>query len=466
MKKINRFSSYLKISILLLIATLQSLATYAQNRAPIFKEKDKVAFIGNSITHSGWYHSIIYLYYVTRFPQKRLYIFNNGISGDVTAGVLKRFDSDIMPDNATIATVKLGMNDVQRDLYTGNPNENSYLKAKTRSLYIDNMDQLITRLEKAHIPIVLIMPSRFDQTVESTNENKLGVNDALKSYGKILDSIATARHLAGIVDFNSIMDSISIARQKINPTFTLNRADRIHPLYDGHFIMAYQFLKAQNVSKYVSKFKIDFKSKKANDTVRCTVSDLKFSNKRITFSLLEKALPFPLTAYAKDTSLVPFTNTFNQEIAQFTGLPSLSFFNLLIDGQQVGHYSTEELNIGVNLALNSVTPQHKQAQILAKLNEERRQLLQSTRDILLVQFKYLPEGFEKMDVSERKAFLDKKLEQAKMKSNYAYLKTMFENYVINYGKLDDLKKKANELVDQMYASNNPVAHRYEIVLEK
>jgi hypothetical protein len=37
-----------------------------------FTDGDKVCFIGNSITHGGKYHSLIYLYYLTRFPEKEI----------------------------------------------------------------------------------------------------------------------------------------------------------------------------------------------------------------------------------------------------------------------------------------------------------------------------------------------------------------------------------------------------------
>ena len=50
---------------------------------PVFKEGERVAFIGNSITCGGRYHSYIWLYYMTHFPGMRIDIFNEGIGGDV-----------------------------------------------------------------------------------------------------------------------------------------------------------------------------------------------------------------------------------------------------------------------------------------------------------------------------------------------------------------------------------------------
>ena len=67
-----------------------------------FKEGDRVAFVGNSITHMGMFHHNIHLYHVTRFPDKPLEMYNLGVSGDVTTGVLNRMEDDIMIYKPTV----------------------------------------------------------------------------------------------------------------------------------------------------------------------------------------------------------------------------------------------------------------------------------------------------------------------------------------------------------------------------
>ena len=42
----------------------------AQSAIPPFRKGERVVFTGNSITHGGHYHSFIWLYYMTRFPDK------------------------------------------------------------------------------------------------------------------------------------------------------------------------------------------------------------------------------------------------------------------------------------------------------------------------------------------------------------------------------------------------------------
>ena len=53
----------------------------AQTTIPRFEEGERVVFVGNSITHGGHYHSFIWLYYMTRFPDKPITIMNAGIGG-------------------------------------------------------------------------------------------------------------------------------------------------------------------------------------------------------------------------------------------------------------------------------------------------------------------------------------------------------------------------------------------------
>lgn len=103
-----------KIFLLISVAFISTIV-FSQS---IFKNNDKVCFMGNSITHGGRYHSYIYLYYVTRFPEIRLSFINCGISGDVATGMYGRLEKDIYANSATVATLSVGMNDVNRGLYS------------------------------------------------------------------------------------------------------------------------------------------------------------------------------------------------------------------------------------------------------------------------------------------------------------------------------------------------------------
>src|SRR5580698_7074897 len=82
----------------------------AQTLAP-FKAGDRVAFLGNSITDGGHYHSYIWLYYMTHYPNTRITCFNVGVGGDNVKQMSDRFEYEILTKKPTIMTLTWGMND-------------------------------------------------------------------------------------------------------------------------------------------------------------------------------------------------------------------------------------------------------------------------------------------------------------------------------------------------------------------
>src|SRR5690554_3154150 len=76
-----------------------------------FREGERVVFLGNSITDGGRYHSFIWLYYMTRFPNRNLRVLNAGIGGDTALNMYKRLDGDVFSRNPTMLVVTFGMND-------------------------------------------------------------------------------------------------------------------------------------------------------------------------------------------------------------------------------------------------------------------------------------------------------------------------------------------------------------------
>ena len=151
-----------------------------------FQAGDRWAVIGDSITHGRRYHSFIYLFHATRYPEREFRSFNCGISGDSAAGAVQRFDWDIGVHRPTVATVMLGMNDVGRGLYAPGQSGEA-VEARRRSAieaHLKAMTQLTERLQALPCRVVFITPSIFDQTGALQAENCVGVNDALGLCGE------------------------------------------------------------------------------------------------------------------------------------------------------------------------------------------------------------------------------------------------------------------------------------------
>jgi len=435
------------------------------SKADLFKDGDRVCFIGNSITHSGSYHSLVYLFYLTRFPERKIDVFNCGISGDNVERTLKRFDKDIALHKPTIATIKLGTNDINRSMYVNSTPVKEVEKLKADALYKSNMKELVRKLDSIHTKIIFLTPAYYEEKPMPDMSTALGLNKGFEKYGLFLDSLRV-KYKSGFVDFHQIMDSISIARQLIDPNFTLNRPDRVHPENAGHFVMAYSFLKALNVSPYISKTVIDIKHKKVVQSSNCKVSGLKIRKNEITFRNFENSLPFPVSVYPADTTLVPFTQCFNREILQVNGLSPDKKYLLKIDNIEIVEFTGKQLQCGINLALIPTTPQAIQAEKVAILNEKSRQTASRYRDIKLVEFNNLKPADLKLNTEQLKEIFDKRLKSYEGKSNYGYLKNQFANYIENAPKQNDYLNEIEKLVEEIYRINKPVSHTYSIKISE
>src|SRR5947207_2575157 len=108
---------YKLLPFLIVFAYFVAAPCYAQNTPGLFKNNDRVCFVGNSITHEGDFTNYIALYYATRYPNKKIFFYNAGIAGDEASDMLARMDKDILIHKPTVAVLMAGMNDVRRDLY-------------------------------------------------------------------------------------------------------------------------------------------------------------------------------------------------------------------------------------------------------------------------------------------------------------------------------------------------------------
>ena len=211
----------------------------AQTTIPRFEEGERVVFVGNSITHGGHYHSFIWLYYMTRFPDKPITIMNAGIGGESAWDMKDRLDYDVFNRKPTYVTLTFGMNDTGYDIYMkDNAKELSEQRiAKSLESYREIEERL---LAKNKIKKVLIGGSPYDETSRFNNFILHNKNNAIL---KIIDAQRTSakKNGWGFVDFNQPMREISRKEQEADSTFTFCRIDRIHPDNDGQMVMAICF---------------------------------------------------------------------------------------------------------------------------------------------------------------------------------------------------------------------------------
>ncbi len=458
----------------LLVLTLilfSVLKGYPQTKLKPFAQGDRVVFMGNSITDGGHYHSYIWLYYMTHFPNMRIDCFNAGIGGDVSKQMLERLNTDVFAKKPTVMTLTFGMNDTGYELYPA---------AKADSLYGQKVKvslqsfELIKAELKQHPEIkkVMIASSPYDET------SKIKVRPLLKKNSAMLVIAAEQQKTAkennwGFVDFNTPMTQISQREQRTDSTFTMQDADRIHPTNDGQMVMAYVFLNAQGLAgTKVADVVINTKNNKIERQINCKITGLAANGSTTKFAYLANSLPYPIDtipsgfgrpqrSQAQALKLIPFMNDYDQEILRVKGLDQTKTYALTIDGKAIGTWDGKAYNDGINLAQLTATPQYQQSLAIMHLNEERWEIERRLREYYWIHYSILkPKG---MLFNDSEATMDSLQKYAKKDffvgvTIPTYQKARFKSV------RDAWQKEMDLLTDQIYLINKPVAHNFEIEL--
>jgi lysophospholipase L1-like esterase len=379
-------------------------ATAPPGSAQPFQSGDTVCWVGDSITHGGTYHAIVELFYATRFPDRSIRYYNAGISGDRASGIMSdeayRLNVDILDHKPTVAPIMLGMNDVGRGDYGADKSGPEVDQKRQRSLelYDENMRKLMDSLTKAGARLILIQPSIFDQTttLAGAGFNAIGSNDAIGKCSLKIEQWAKEYH-AGTVNFYGVMNEINEREQKKDPNYTLIGKDRIHPGPVGHFVMAYTFLKAQNMPREVAVIGINAKKETPGTIVNGEVRHIKKSSTGVEFDAFEKSLPLVVPDEAKPAlDLVPFMNELNRETFTVAGLAK-GEYTLKIDNEDVGDFTAAQLSSGIDLAGNPKTPQYRQSAVATRISSDRTKVGAALRDIAAQKYNL---SKAKVDVSD------------------------------------------------------------------
>ena len=452
----------------LLLLGLISLSTQLKASVPPFQHGDRVVFIGDSITHGGRYHADIYLYHATRFPYRPFVAHNCGISGDTAPGTNIRFESDIAVHRPTVATIMLGMNDAYAWAFDPSLALQEKISAQASSYdhYTQAMDQMARTLTEMDCRMVFIKPSIYDQTAVLDQKNLLGKNDQLGRFAEYIDALAI-KYDASVVDFYTPMSVINHVIQASDPSATIVGGDRVHPGIPGHLVMAYHFLKSQNMSPYVSAIQLDAsEGGKIIQLRNCEIhGDLEATADQVSFSATEKALPFPLSpAQLKALDWVPFQHELNRQVLAVDNLPT-GKYALSIDAIKVGEYSSVALKNGINLSANSSTPQYQQALQIKALQNKQLQATSKLRSIALVRHsmvKKIKPAVSEKDHAALTIALATRLNKSKGEQWYKYLRQQADVYLETIQNEDKYKQEEVQWMQKMWQQNQPTTHTWKL----
>jgi lysophospholipase L1-like esterase len=457
------------------VAIAQSSLPEKYGSASAFQDGDRVCFIGDSITAAGIYQQYIELFYATRFPQRKIQYFNCGIGGDTASAIVEAADfrvrHDVLGHSPTVATIMLGMNDINGRLYTKEAMGEDLAARRQAALerYRENLARLVSALTAAGVRVTLLTPSILDDTAVLPGAGTYtGANEALGTCARYVRQAADDAK-AGLIEVHAVMDVLNRAEQARNPSFTILGVgqkqwyDRVHPGPGGHLVLAYGFLKAQQVEGRVSKVMIDAVSGEAFETENAMVTNVNIDNGVVAFDVLAGALPVVLPKDARAAfTLVPFEDEFNQELLAVRGLPA-GTYRVTIDEQAVGSYSAEQLAAGIGLSGNPKTPQYQQSARAAGIGRVRAELGAKVRHLTTFRYGRSKDGKDPLDDDALTEWLLEKLayevHNPPGKGPLASLYTTCLCDLEADGAMEQLHEKLGELLRQ---ACQPVVRQYRV----
>ncbi len=203
----------------------------------LFQAHQKILFIGDSITDAGrrdinipWglgYVSIVRDCLLAHYPERKLQLLNQGVSGNTTRDLRARWQPDVIAHQPDWLVIKIGINDVWRS-FSGNADE-----AVELAEYTENMHQLLDQTcTQTQASLILITP----YLIEADRQQPMRA--AMDRYAAVVKALA-AEYTAVLVDTQAAFDQ---ALQHTQPEDWAD--DQIHPNSLGNTVIALAFLRA------------------------------------------------------------------------------------------------------------------------------------------------------------------------------------------------------------------------------
>lgn len=364
-KDASRLVGKFSVALLSFVWSILCIAGEAKAPSP-FRSGERIVLLGDSITKNGKYLYFLQLFEELRHPGRGVSFLNAGISGDRVDSGRERLDWDVLPLKPDRVIVMFGMNDVKLALWEGSMPDAAEQDARDKAVsgFRRELERLIDGLATAGVRCDLATPPPYDQydaaskAVCRANGNEPG----LARLAEVVRQIAAERGL-GLVDVHRPLTDIL----KSHPELGLLRGDRIHPWWEGHLLLAVQYLEAMGEDGEVGR-------------VELTASAAKRG-----FCYAPKRLPFPrLDVFWRNMertveTAYPFEERFNREILVVKGLPA-GRYAILADGREFASFDAAELAHGVNIATCD-TPSQRCAQVAAKTMIELMTLETTFRDV-------------------------------------------------------------------------------------
>jgi lysophospholipase L1-like esterase len=325
-----------------------------------FKPKDRIVFLGDSITEQYDYTNLIEYYLVSRFPTWDLVVLNAGIGGDTAGGGNNRAERDVLSEKPSAVTINFGMNDGGYKP----PDE------KVHANYIRNQIALVKKLTAAGVRVGLLATSPVEGRKRKDGE---AYNETL---GKFADGLKGIAAQNGAQFFDQFHPALAVLRKMAEDQAPFECfPDSVHTNARGGLLMAHSILTAMHAPALVSDLVLTVDGK-VTAAERCRATEVKGDGDRLSFLRADEALP--LTLQSEHKQLLPYLDDLarlNRYGLKVTGLEKDARYELRIDSQMVAVLTGGQLGQGVNLATGYLGPIAAQSAELWKALLEKNQVV-------------------------------------------------------------------------------------------
>lgn len=435
---------------------------------PPFADGQTIAVVGDSITHNGSWHRFLADYYLCRFPERRLRFVNLGVSGDSCAGALARLDWDISRYRADYVVVMFGMNDVNRGLYAADRQGAEVEAARQAALaaYRRNLAQLLAALDRLFTPAqrVVCSPTIYDEYVDWP-EPRLPGCDSLG----LAQAAALAEAVAGEAGWSFFpMREAFLARtrreQQRDPAFSFVGRDRVHPLPEGHFLMASAWLQAQGLAGDYPAARLDA-SGRPGPCQRCRLFDAAAQPGRLAFTMQTEQLPFVLTPDSFAALFAAELAALNRQTLTVTGLAA-GQWQLRCGPTPLVVADAAAWAAGGDLAALPEAPDRSQAAAVVSLDCERhRQVCERIRNPAAARF-FVGLERQRLNALGQPLPADEfAAAEALLPLSQPFFQGLYRS-LLTYGPpaaAAEVEAGVRELEERIDVAKRPQAHRYELV---
>ena len=331
----------------LLLAGL-SLSSFV-GAAPLVKNGDRVAIIGDSITEQKLYSRFMETYLQACTGLKNVKVLQFGLGGDRAPAFAGRMNHDALPWKPTVITTCFGMND------------GGYRPYDEKSIgvpYREGMNKIVKAFKDTGATVIVGTPGVVDSNTWHGGNGAAAYNDTLGQLAKI-DAEIAQQQKAVFADLHTTMMAVMTKAKEVNgPQYHVAGTDGVHPRPNGHLIMAYAFLKTMGFDGQIADIQMDFKGKTTVSSGHKVIKqspgmvEIESSRYPFCFDLDTKNQKNP----DMNSSILPFL-PFQQDLNRFdlhvTNLPEAQAE--VTWGNQKKTFTKEQLEKGINLAAEFLT---------------------------------------------------------------------------------------------------------------